>query len=602
MKRGLTDLFVYDLTTTTLRQLTSDAYADLQPAWSPDGTRIAFATDRFSSDLAALAMGPYRLALIDPQSGAVQPLEALPAGKHLDPQWSPDGQALYFISDQVGLPNIYRLTLASGELAQVTKIGTGVSGITSGSPAMSVASRSGTIAFNVYESGKYNIYTLDAPIESGPVTALTTNAAVLPPLDREQGAVATVLADVAFGLPDSYVYPSVPYKAKLSLEAAGPPMAGVGVSRFGPTIGGGISLYFGDMLENHLLSTAVGLNTGWTGSVSGKDVAAEAAYLNRERRWNWGVVGAQIPYLSGGFRTAVGLAPNGDLLKSDQLITFRQTEQSASGVVAYPLNRARRVEFQGGLSHISFEQVVNTTTYSLLTGIIYENTTQTITLASPLTIGTSSAAYVFDTSSFGATSPVQGQRYRFEADPTFGTINFTGLLADYRRYMMPVPFYTVAMRAMHYGRYGSGGEDPRLYPVDIGYPGLVRGYDVTTVTTDECRPTAKSTCPVIDGLLGSRMLIGNVELRFPLLRPFGVSRNMYGPVPVEVAVFSDIGTAWTTGEKPSWFGGSRGGVASAGVTLRVNLLGFAVGQFDFARPFQRPGRGWIFAFNFLQGW
>jgi len=77
---------------------------------------------------------------------------------------------------------------------------------------------------------------------------------------------------------------------------------------------------------------------------------------------------------------------------------------------------------------------------------------------------------------------------------------------------------------------------------------------------------------------------------------------MYGPIPVEVAFFADGGVAWNRGEKPSFLGGSREGVGSAGVAFRVNLLGFAVGQFDFARPFQRPGRGWVFQFNLSPGY
>jgi hypothetical protein len=36
--------------------------------------------------------------------------------------------------------------------------------------------------------------------------------------------------------------------------------------------------------------------------------------------------------------------------------------------------------------------------------------------------------------------------------------------------------------------------------------------------------------------------------------------------------------------------------------VRVNLLGFAVGEFDFIQPFQRPGRGWVFDFNFMPAW
>src|SRR5215208_1289825 len=45
MTRGLTDLFVYELERSNLRRLTSDAFADIQPAWSPDGRRIAFRSD-----------------------------------------------------------------------------------------------------------------------------------------------------------------------------------------------------------------------------------------------------------------------------------------------------------------------------------------------------------------------------------------------------------------------------------------------------------------------------------------------------------------------------------------------------------------------------
>ena len=130
----------------------------------------------------------------------------------------------------------------------------------------------------------------------------------------------------------------------------------------------------------------------------------------------------------------------------------------------------------------------------------------------------------------------------------------------------------------------------------------MRGYDVGSFQAADCLPTAASECPAFDQLMGSRMLVANLEFRFPLLRPFGATQRMYGPVPVEVAFFADGGVAWERNDKPAIFGGSRQGVASAGVAFRVNLLGFAVGEFDITRPFQRPGqRGWIFQFNLLPG-
>ncbi len=66
---GITDLYVFDLDTAAVRRLTSDGFADLQPAWSPDGRTLAFTTDRFTSSLEALTFGDYRLAALDLESG-----------------------------------------------------------------------------------------------------------------------------------------------------------------------------------------------------------------------------------------------------------------------------------------------------------------------------------------------------------------------------------------------------------------------------------------------------------------------------------------------------------------------------------------------------
>jgi Tol biopolymer transport system component len=609
MTRGLTDLFIYDLNTSTLRRLTNDPYADLQPAWSPDGTRIAFATDRFSSDLNSLKIGPYRLATIDATSGAIAPLRAFTSGKNINPQWTPDGRALLFISDRDGTSNLYRITLDSGDVRQVTRAATGISGITASSPALSVSSKSGVAAFSVYEGGKYDIYVSETgPGGSsgsggagGELSEPVPHAGELPPLDRGQSEVAALLNNNTLGLPPApATYEVKDYTPKLTLEGVAQPTIAVGASRFGAAVGGGIAFQFGDMLGDHQLTTVVQLNSGLTNNFSPKNTAAQMMYFNQAHRWNWGIVGGQVPYLSGGFESGV-TSIGGEPVQVDRAIIFRQTEQSAAGLVAYPFNRAQRLELQAGVTRISFDQIVETQAFSLRTGDLLINNSEETSLANPLALGTTSAALVFDTTNYGATSPVQGQRYRFEASPTFGGVNFTSMLADYRRYFMPVSFYTIAVRGLHYGRYGSGGEDTRLFPLFIGYPNLVRGYDVGSFQSDECVPTTGSDCPAFDRLIGSRVLVGNIEFRFPLLRPFGANQGMYGPVPVEMALFADGGVAWNRGETPAFLGGGREGVGSAGVAFRVNLFGFAVAQFDFAHPFQRPGRGWVFQFNLSPG-
>jgi hypothetical protein len=155
---------------------------------------------------------------------------------------------------------------------------------------------------------------------------------------------------------------------------------------------------------------------------------------------------------------------------------------------------------------------------------------------------------------------------------------------------MPAPFFTIAARALHIGRYGSGAEDVRLPSMYLGYPWLVRGFDLGWQVND-CVAALSSGCPELGDLLGSRLGVGNLELRLPVLRPFGLSRSMYGPVPVEVAAFVDGGLAWRGGRRPgapAW---------STGVTIRSNLIGFGIGQFDIARPLSRPDAGWVFQFN-----
>jgi outer membrane protein assembly factor BamA len=103
-------------------------------------------------------------------------------------------------------------------------------------------------------------------------------------------------------------------------------------------------------------------------------------------------------------------------------------------------------------------------------------------------------------------------------------------------------------------------------------------------------------CGEIDGLLGSRLAVANAELRFPLLRPFGVSPRMYGPVPVEVALFIDNGVVWREADAPSRRPVS-GVASSAGVTLRTNIVGLGLGQFDIARRLRGAHPQWVLQFN-----
>jgi outer membrane protein assembly factor BamA len=182
-----------------------------------------------------------------------------------------------------------------------------------------------------------------------------------------------------------------------------------------------------------------------------------------------------------------------------------------------------------------------------------------------------------------------------------GSLTYTGILADYRAYLMPVRPFTFAVRALHYGRYGKGGEDPRFQPLYLGYPHLVRGYDIDTFDSRDCPGDFEDTCPIFDQLEGSRLAVVNAEIRFPLLGLLG-GGSYYGPFPIEAALFADAGVAWTRNDKATFLGdGTREVVKSMGAALRVNVLGFLIFEVDYVRPLDRPRKSWLWQFNFTPG-
>ena len=96
------------------------------------------------------------------------------------------------------------------------------------------------------------------------------------------------------------------------------------------------------------------------------------------------------------------------------------------------------------------------------------------------------------------------------------------------------------------------------------------------------------------------MLVGNLEVRAPLagLRSGEIE---YGRVPIEVAAFFDAGVTWSSDTRPSFLGGSRHPVRSAGAAVRVNLLGLLVVEVAASRPFDRLSKSWRWQVGVRQG-
>ena len=591
---GYSDLWVAEVESGTLRKLTTDAFADQQPSWAPDGRRLVFATDRFSSSLETLQFGEYELAVMDVASGRATRLPTFDGTRHNSPQWTRDG-AIYFIAYPDGVPDVYRVDADGGAPVRLTRLVTGATAITPTSPALSASADGSRVAVVVYRDATYEIHAIEgARLRTGEPapTRVTHDAGQLVPTIRRDTEVDQILSSPRFGLPVEAAQTVEEYDPSLSLDYIGQEFGVTTFNSLGGYVGGGIAFAFSDMLGDHMVTSLLQVNGGF------EDFGGQIGYLNRTRRWNWGGFVEQVPYVTGGYATGVDTV-NGRDVFVEQLVRDRTVDRRVMGIAQYPFSRARRFEVGASVRHLTFNRDIDTRGFSLNTGELLFQDEINQSLADPLTLGELTAAFVSDTSLFGATGPILGHRSRFEVSPAWGDLQFTNVVADARQYVMPFTPLTIAGRILHIGRYGADAESTRLTPLFIGYPGLVRGYDIGSFDFNDCAPDG--SCPAVDKLIGSKVMVAGIELRAPLVGLFTGALE-YGPIPAELVGFFDAGVAWDEDTRPEGFGnGSRGWARSYGGGVRVNAFGYAIVELLAARALDRGNDGWRFVFGIQPG-
>jgi TolB protein len=107
---GPTRLALLDAASGAVTALTDDGENAELPSWSPDGTRIVF---RKGTDAAA------SLHVLDVETRAAYPL-LQDFGNVQSPAWSPDGNVVLFTSDQGGDDDLYTIDLVSRQIERLT--------------------------------------------------------------------------------------------------------------------------------------------------------------------------------------------------------------------------------------------------------------------------------------------------------------------------------------------------------------------------------------------------------------------------------------------------------------------------------------------------
>jgi Tol biopolymer transport system component len=651
---GLSDLFLINRDGTGLRRLTHDRYADLEPTWSPDGRTIAFSTDRGGeTDFDELRIGNMRLALYHLDTGAIELLGHMDEGKNINPVWSPDGQSIAFVSDRTGISNIFLYELRTGTLYQLTDVFTGVTGITWLSPALSWAREADRLAFAYYEKGDFNVYSIDNPrslkrqpyedrgappvvdLLAGPLRrdslrTPTVTDTVGPSVSAPHGgdasavswyrapggafrpsndapdstevvpgppavSVRTLLDSATLSLPDTTEFSVKPYHVRFTPDYTARPTVGYARDNFGRGFFGGAAVSLSDILGDHTLQFAAAVN----GRLS--EAQLFAAYINQRHRLNWGAGGSQTPYYFY-LPSTLEVVDIGQPGGTDSALVYnlrlqRFIVRDVFVESYYPFSRFSRLELGLHGVDLSLATLNLSDIYDLASGS-YITTTERTTDQHSLGFIQPSLALVHDNALFSYVGPFMGSRSRFGISPSFGNKHFTTVTADYRRYLFARPF-TLAVRGLV---YGNSGRDAELFPIFLGSTELIRGYTSGSLRNHECLtspvlPTGFTGCPGLDQLIGSRIAVGNIELRFPLTRSLVLGFLPVGFPPIEAALFYDIGIAWSTGDQLKWNRSAtddpllvRTPVRSYGTSIRVNMLGFVILRLDYAKPLDRGYR------------
>ncbi|HYO16186.1 MAG TPA: hypothetical protein VE685_23560 [Thermoanaerobaculia bacterium] len=479
---GQFDIFLLDLETREITNLTNDAIFDGAPDFSPDGRSVTF--------LSVVGKGFRKVFRMDLDKPGQRFALTTGESNENDPVYSPDGKRVYFTSDRTGTDNIFSLDLATGELRQYTDVVTGAF-----MPTV-LRERDGKerLVYTGFWKGSFDLYVtdVDEPVEAPQIVEI-------PPEPAQAADIEGFEPDIQVAIDDTNKERYGGYKFFLENAQS---IVGVDTDQ---TVLGRVLLTFSDYLGDRRILAA--LST--VESFSNFDIIY--ADFSDRLQWQTHVFDRRAYYLR---RDLV--RPDDPRFADRERLAYQIT--GAIGSIVYPFSFYQRAEF--GIGYVA--RKVNLPIQSFdpedEDGIDFLEFQDDF----PLVQG----ALVGDSTVFANWGPIAGRRWRldvnYSADLSDGGTLSAGADLDVRQYIPVTRRSNIALRG--FAGYATGNLPDPFY-----FGGL-----------DTLRGTS------FYSLSGDRAFFANMEYRFPLIdilaTPFLAFQGIRGVIFFDVAGawFSDF--------------------------------------------------------------
>lgn len=628
------DIYLYNIGTRQLTALTNDVFSDATPTWSPDGKEIYFNSDRGdyinpASIPANFKMADYDfdrsdLYKIDISSKVITRESDSKDYTESYVMFSPDGKKKLFVSDKNGISNLYIKEADSSGVEIERPITNSLNPI----DQISLSRDGKKLLFVALNQGGYDIFSIDNPLnKSLSMTELPLTDYMIKRKEwRAKFGIDYTDNNVQHN-PDTSIAKTgdtitLDNKSEVELKADTLKLYGDDislnlVSKRDTTFKNSRDAMDSVYRFNKNFNVADNVNNDGSYKVKNYKInfTPDLVYGNANYSSFYGVQGVATIALSdmmGSHRIYIQTSMVIDLKNSDYAVAyyylpkridygvelfhtarfilysfnnnnylidslFRYRTFGGDVNAAYPFNKFKRI--QGSLT---------------VMGITRENLDNENAVSQSKTLIIPSLSFVHDNTTFGYTAPIKGTRYNLTAmaSPKLGSdgLGFTSLTADYRTYFKLADDYTFVMRFA--GGYSFGPNPQRFY---IGGTDnwLNREFENNTIPINNIEEYAFSTPGIplrgfnYDRMAGSKYVLANLELRFPLLRYFILGALPIGFANVEGTMFVDAGTAWSDNNALQLFEKTDGGtrmkdlLMGTGVGARAIMFGIPL-KFDVA--------------------